>query len=65
MNERDKELAKQVGISDYEIEDYDLLAMFATLIRADEREACAELCEQWDASHPLRLAESIRARGNT
>lgn len=30
---------------------------------AAEREACAELCELWNASHPERLAAAIRARG--
>jgi len=30
-----------------------------------EREACANLCEQWNASHPDALAKAIRARGNT
>lgn len=29
---------------------------------AAEREACAKVCEQWDASHPLMLARAIRAR---
>ena len=27
---------------------------------AAERERCARLCEQWDATHPIRLAEGIR-----
>jgi hypothetical protein len=31
-------------------------------IREDEREACAKLCED---EYKLRLAETIRARGNT
>jgi hypothetical protein len=41
------------------------LKSFEALIRADEREKCAEVCEQWNASHALRIAEAIRARGNT
>lgn len=36
---------------------------FANLVSAAEREACADLCEQWDASHPHALAAAIRARG--
>ena len=28
-----------------------------------EREACAKVCEQWDASHPQRIAAAIRVRG--
>ena len=39
---------------------------FAALVRADEREACAKVCEEL---HPglatKRVAEAIRARGNT
>jgi hypothetical protein len=38
---------------------------FANLVAAAEREECANLCEQWDASHPDVLAAAIRARGNT
>ena len=41
-----------------------MLKRFDALVRADERKACAELCEQWDASHPEALAAAIRARGN-
>ena len=66
MNEQDKELAKQAGISDYEIEDYDLLAMFANLIRVDEREACADIAENWNCNGFPRVgvAAQIRTRGN-
>lgn len=28
---------------------------------ARERERCAQVCEQWDATHPVRLAAAIRA----
>ncbi len=38
---------------------------FANLVAAAEREECAKLCEQWNASHPNALAAAIRARGNT
>lgn len=31
---------------------------------AAEREACADLCDQWNASHPEALAAAIRARSN-
>ena len=36
---------------------------FYSRVAAAEREACADLCEQWDASHPHALAAAIRARG--
>jgi hypothetical protein len=29
-------------------------------VQAAERERCAKLCEQWDATHPQRLAALIR-----
>ena len=37
----------------------DPLHRFAELVRQDEREACAKLCED---EHKIRLAETIRAR---
>jgi hypothetical protein len=40
------------------------LERFANLVAAAEREECANLCEQWNASHPNALAAAIRARGN-
>lgn len=41
------------------------LERFAVIVAESEREACAELCEQWNASHPEALAAAIRARSNT
>ena len=42
------------------------LERFAELVRADEREACADLCYQLvDNSRETRFAAAIRARGNT
>ena len=35
---------------------------FASALIAAEREACAELCELFDASNPHALAAAIRAR---
>ena len=77
MNERDKELAEQAGFVAYELEDhtesgYDIrYSRFAALIRADEREECAEVCDVL-AVHPEYASEvtklaamAIRARGNT
>jgi hypothetical protein len=39
---------------------------FAELVRADEREACAKVCDAWDewAGTQGILAKAIRARGN-
>jgi hypothetical protein len=36
---------------------------FAALVRADEREACAKLCEDAPEPDGRDLAERIRARG--
>jgi hypothetical protein len=48
------------------------LKAFEALVRADEREACAEVCDElhwpWrmgDNSGPKECATAIRARGNT
>jgi len=39
-----------------------MVVEFAALVAAAEREACAKLC---DEARAARLAEQIRARGNT
>jgi hypothetical protein len=42
------------------------VAKFAELVRADEREECAKLCEGYDVFGPgtrERFADAIRARG--
>jgi len=41
------------------------LEHFAALVRADEREACAKLCERDDSMRWSGAAAAIRARGNT
>ena len=44
----------------------DGLERFATLVRADEREACAKLADEWAVGwpHPAKtIALDIRARG--
>ena len=68
MNERDKELAVKCRLLTKHTGGIytDSLQEFADLIRADEREACAKVCES-HVRHPSRLhfAEAIRARGNT
>jgi hypothetical protein len=75
MNERYKELAEQAGIGylyEYEMKWAWLgeLEHFAELVRQDEREACAKLCDAVDAAHEgdyvlaKWCAEAIRARGN-
>jgi hypothetical protein len=49
MNERIKELAEQAGATDIgldQLEKFIDLERFAELVRHDEREACAKLCEE-------------------
>jgi hypothetical protein len=41
------------------------LKRFEALVRADEREACAKVCDDLHPDWKWRAAESIRARGNT
>jgi hypothetical protein len=47
----------------------DELKAFEALVRADEREACAKVCDEVDkesqSQWPRRFATMIRARGNT
>ena len=79
MNERIKELAEQAGayfgggstdhFGDYippymSIADLDA-EKFAELVRADEREACAKVCEEDGLLWGQRYAAAIRARGTT
>jgi hypothetical protein len=80
MNERIRELAEQAGFKvNWQHEDVQAIKMarfekFAELIRADEREACAKVCEEIaeefpfephepDPVLPAYCAEAIRARG--
>ena len=66
-------LAKQAGFerlghtdNDWVCDPKDIEA-FADLIRADEREACADIAENWNSNGSPRVgvAKAIRARGNT
>jgi hypothetical protein len=76
MNERLKELARQAKPSPNLIWEDAELERFAQLVRDDEREACAELCEKTWKQQALRhyaaltysqaannCADAIRARG--
>ena len=78
MNERDKELAKQVGMVYREFEDefanantdgvdQKTMQKFADLIRADEREALIRYFDgHWrDEWSEGQIIEALEARGNT
>ena len=66
MNERIKELAEQAGFQEYFLGSGYIarnteLERFAELVRQDEREACAKLCEE--TTNLGWFAKEIRARG--
>lgn len=70
MNVRDKELYNKCYSELSEDEGYYPVfdeKKFADLIRADEREACAKVCEEMAFVNPwpIHYAHAIRARGNT
>jgi ferredoxin-thioredoxin reductase catalytic subunit len=66
MNERIKELAREAGF--YANPDVEKFERFAELVRQEEREACAKLCdehakESWDQEGgALNCADKIRGR---
>ena len=71
MNERLKELAEQAGFEEqtHFIDSWECgikeLERFAELVRQDEREACAKLCEKFirNFDDGVFFAKVIRARG--
>ena len=65
MNERIKELAEQAGFYKYGSHFEEIIERFAELVRQDEREANAKLCDDWghDLVEGNYAAKSIRARG--
>ena len=69
MNKRLKELAEQAGLFWQFSPAYEkCLEHFAELVRQDEREACAKLCDdldrKWNQSGVRECAKAIRARNN-
>ena len=61
------EMAKQTQMPFYwrtgEITYLDKLEVFAKLVAAHEREACAKLCDDHCGWTPRMIGETIRARG--
>ena len=57
MTEQDKELAEQAGFWQEHTNTWmctgEAIKNFAALIRADEREACAKVCEQQEDYGPF------------
>ena len=67
MNNRIKELAEQAGMTYFKYiseESMKQAERFAELVRQDEREACAKLCDDLSVDYATaeRCADSIRGR---
>jgi hypothetical protein len=61
-------LAREAGAIILDGSDTSVIERFAALVRADEREACAKLCDElhYEAdAYGAQCAAAIRARGNT
>ena len=58
MKERNKELENQCYVNGAYLD----AEKFADLIRADEREACAKVCDDHCGWTPRMIGETIRAR---
>jgi hypothetical protein len=61
-------MAREVGLTDWETSAYgNQLEWFANLVAAAEREACAKVCDRFQARNvgmqPAECAGAIRARG--
>ena len=60
------EMAKEAGLRDWTCNGrYGCLQRLIELVRADEREACAKVCDAWQewGADGTLLAKAIRARG--
>jgi len=64
------DMAREAGMTGLEAGGlFDNFLVFEELVRADEREACAKVCENLSMQQELdvrdQAAKAIRARGNT
>jgi uncharacterized NAD-dependent epimerase/dehydratase family protein len=69
MKEHIRELAEQAGLDGFDVVGgfTTRLEKFAELVRADEREACAQVCEDLIGTRAMarHCADAIIARGET
>ena len=66
MNDQTMRLAVEAGFLDGDLELFpETIERFAELVRQDEREACAALCDNWLVGRDdiCEVAKAIRARG--
>ena len=63
------EMARKAGMAGFDgvVHAAFQLEAFAALVRADEREACAKVCDDWPNGRDdvYLIGVAIRARGNT
>ena len=65
------EMAREAGLESEGYWEFDLIRLkrFADLVRADEREACAKVADEYanglERNYSEIIADTIRARGNT
>jgi hypothetical protein len=59
------DMAREAGADTLMYWDIEKLKRFESLVRADEREACAKVCEQYKGYGGNLFAPAIRNRGNT
>jgi hypothetical protein len=60
------DMAREAGFGNYSYEAKKIFEIFEALVRADEREACAKVCEdQYKGYGGNLIALAIRNRGNT
>ena len=64
-----EEMAREAGFSEWAVKTPRDLERFAELVRADEREACAKVADEYanglERNYSEIIADTIRARGNT
>jgi hypothetical protein len=71
------DMAREAGFGNYSYEAKKIFEIFEGLVRADEREACAKVCDEYSATGKIEefdrgwlacaknTASAIRNRGNT
>lgn len=61
------DMAREAFREDFQFMPDESIKAFEALVRADEREACAQVCDELNSSlwGPSQCATAIRARGET
>ena len=70
LSEQAAKYAIEFATQDQELYIPKLMEKFAALVAAEEREACAKVCEEYETDNDITatllniIADAIRARGN-